>query len=177
MEWLLILTLFTGTPNESISPQFVTYPTRQLCNAAGDDFVQRAGGLEARARLARAEIRFFKSAVGGDFRRATARRDAPAFDHVGAIGQRERQACHLVDEQDGDLFIAQAAERSEQVVDASFAFTRGWERCVPAPGPQRNRSPREYAQALARDIDREYAPACLIIWAIVCLTRRRCRQD
>src|SRR5688572_3085974 len=50
------------------------------------------------------QVGFFQSTVRGDFLRAAARDDTAAFDDVGAVGERERKAGHLVDEQDGGGF-------------------------------------------------------------------------
>src|ERR1044071_9233523 len=63
------------------------------------------------------EVRLFEGPVADDFIGAAARDDAPAFDDVGTIGQREREARHLVDEQDRRRLGAQAIKRREQVVD------------------------------------------------------------
>src|SRR5260221_14159912 len=63
------------------------------------------------------EIRFRQRAVGGDFACRARGGDAPVLDDVGAVGERQRESRHLVDEQDGRGFRAQPLERREQIVD------------------------------------------------------------
>ena len=68
-------------------------------------------------RFPRLRERIDQRAGGSDFARGPRGDDATSLDDVGAIGEREREARHLVDEQDGDAFVAQSAQRSEEIVD------------------------------------------------------------
>src|SRR3954469_12888424 len=63
------------------------------------------------------QVCLLQRAGGGDFARRAGSDDAPAFDDVSAIGERERKARHLVDEEDGGGFRAQPVERGEEIVD------------------------------------------------------------
>src|SRR5881394_4417940 len=63
------------------------------------------------------EVGLLQRAVARDFARRARRDHAPAFEHVGVVGQRQREAGHLVDEQDGRLLHAQLVERREEIVD------------------------------------------------------------
>src|SRR5207245_3933932 len=69
------------------------------------------------AELIYSEVGFFEGTVGGDFMRRARGDNAPAFDDIGAIGEREGEPGHLVDEQDRRRLGAQPVERREEVVD------------------------------------------------------------
>src|SRR6478609_3987602 len=63
------------------------------------------------------EVRLFQGSIADDFIGRTARRDAAALEHVRAVGERERERAHLVDEQDGRRFAPQTLERGEEILD------------------------------------------------------------
>src|SRR5258708_21890177 len=63
------------------------------------------------------QVGLLERAVGGDFTRRTGGDDAPAFDDIGAIGEREGESGPLVDEQERRRLGAQPVECREHVVD------------------------------------------------------------
>src|SRR3954468_1707174 len=63
------------------------------------------------------EVRLLQRTGGGDFARRARGDDAPALDDVRAVGEREREARHLVDQQDRGRLGAQAVEGGEEIVD------------------------------------------------------------